>query len=253
MSWLLPLKTVFKHFILPPGGLVLLGLLGLLLLKRHPRSARVCLAASVGLLWLLSTPAVSDALTSWVERYPPVDLRKAADAQAIVILGGGGEREFAPEYAGPAAEPYMLERLAYGAYLAKKTGLPILVTGFRVEAQAMRDTLLRNFSVDARWVDDRAYDTFQNAQNSARLLNAGGVHKIILVTHATHLGRATYEFSAAGLDVVPTPAGMLGVKETRVFAYLPDAGALVTSQMAINEILGDPVRSFLSATHLRRH
>ena len=137
--------------------------------------------------------------------------------------------------------------------LAKKTGLPILVTGFRVEAQAMRDTLLRNFSVDARWVDDRAYDTFQNAQNSARLLNAGGVHKIILVTHATHLGRATYEFSAAGLDVVPAPAGMLGVKETRVFAYLPDAGALLTSQMAINEILGDPVRSFLSATHLRRH
>jgi len=252
LSWLLPLKTVFKHFILPPGGLVLLGVLGLLLLKRRPALARVCLIASVGLLWLLSTPLVSDALTSWVEYYPAVDLRKAADAQAIVILGGGGQRAFAPEYSGPAAAPYSLERLAYGAYLAKKTGLPVLVTGSEVEANAMRDTLLKNFSVETRWVDDQAHDTFQNAQNSAHLLSADRMHKIILVTRTTHMRRAVQEYVSAGFDVVPAPVGLLAHQNFRLIANLPDAEALLESQIAIYEMLGEPVRAFLNATHLRR-
>jgi uncharacterized SAM-binding protein YcdF (DUF218 family) len=253
LSWLLLLKTIFKHFILPPGDLVLLGLLGLLLLKRRPALARACLIASIGLLWLLSTPAVSDALTSWAERYPPVDLRNAADARAIIILGGGGAREFAPEYSGPAAEPYSLERLAYGAYLAKKTGLPVLVTGSAVEASAMHDTLLRNFAVETRWVDGQAHDTFQNAQNSARLLNADGVRKVILVTRATHMRRAVQEYIAAGFDVIPAPVGVLAPQDYRFIANLPDAEALLRSQLAIYEMLGEPVRAFLTATHFRRH
>ena len=253
MSWLLPFKTIFKHFLLPPAGLLLLGLLGLLLLRRRPALARACLIASIGLLWLLSTPVVSDALTRSVERYPAVDLRKAGNAQAIVILGGGGQRAFAPEYSGPAAEPYLLERLAYGAYLAKKTGLPVLVTGFSIEAHAMHDTLQRNFNIETQWLDDQAYDTFQNAQNSARLLQTSGVHRIILVTRATHMGRSVEEFTAVGLDVIAAPAGIVAQRDFGIFRYLPDPEALLRSHIAIYEMLGEPLRAFLSFSHLRRH
>ena len=132
--WLvLRIKTVLRSMILPPAGPLLLAVVGLLLMKRRPRLARVCLVAAVSLLWLLSTPVVSDALEALAESYPPLDLRSAAGAQAIVILGGGGERAFAPEYAGMAAEPIMLERLSYGAYVARRTNLPILVTGYSIE------------------------------------------------------------------------------------------------------------------------
>lgn len=253
MLWLLHLKTLVKELLLPPGGFLLLALLGLLLLKRRPLLARGCLIAGVGALWLLSTPLISDGLSALTERYPPVDLRLARDAQAIVILGGGGQRAYAPEYAGPAAEPFLLERLSYGAYLAKKTGLPILVTGFALEARAMHDTLLRNFGIEAHWVDSSAFDTFQNAQNSARILDADGVHRIILVTRATHMWRAAHEFSAAGLDVIPAPAGMLAVRNFSVLRYVPSAEALTRSQMAVYELVGESVRIFLAATHLRRH
>jgi uncharacterized SAM-binding protein YcdF (DUF218 family) len=252
LSWLLPLKTVFNHLILPPAGLLVLALIGLGMLRRRPAWARACLIASVGSLWLLSTPIVADALTRWVERYPPLDLRNAASAQAIVILGGGGQRAFAPEYAGPAAEPYLLERLTYGAYLAKRTALPVLVTGFLVEAHAMHDTLQRNFDVETRWIDDRAYDTFQNAQNSARLLQASGVRRIILVTRATHMARSVQEFTAAGMDVLAAPVGILTPRDFGLFRVLPDPNALLRSHFAIYEMLGIPVRLFLSATHLRR-
>jgi uncharacterized SAM-binding protein YcdF (DUF218 family) len=253
LIWLLHLKTLLKDLILPPAGPLLLALLGLLLLKTRPRLARICLIAGLASLWLLSTPIVSDAISGLAERYPPLELRQAATAQAIVILGGGGQRALAPEYQGPAAEPFMLERLSYGAYLAKQTGLPILVTGFSLEAHAMHDSLQRNFGAQTHWIDDQAYDTFQNAQNTARILSAEGVHRIVLVTHATHMRRSVREFTDAGFDVVPAPVGILAVRDFGVLRYVPNTEALLRSQMAIYELLGEPVRFLLSATHLRRH
>jgi uncharacterized SAM-binding protein YcdF (DUF218 family) len=253
MLMLLRFKLLLKSMILPPTGPLLLAVLGVFLLKRRPRLARACLMLGLGSLWLLSTPVVCDALTALAERYPALDLRSAAGAQAIVILGGGGERALAPEYGGPAAEPVMLERLSYGAYLARKTGLPILVTGFRIEAAAMQGTLLRNFGIDPRWVDGASFDTFENAGNSARLLEPAGIRRIILVTHATHMWRAAHEFAAAGLQVIPAPVGMLAPHERGIFDYLPNAEALLRSVAAVYELLGDPVRAFFAATHLRRH
>src|SRR5579863_3164354 len=248
---LLRLKTLLKNMVLPPAGPVLVAIFGACLIRRRPWLARACLAIGLGSLWLMSTPVVSDALTHLVEFYPPLDLRSAADAQAIVILGGGGQRWVAPEYGGPAAEPLLLERLSYGAYVAHKTGLPVLVTGFRMEAVAMRDTLQRNFAVDTRWVDDESYDTFENARNSVRLLSAAGVKRIVLVTRATHMRRSVEEFIAAGVQVVPAPVGMLAPRERGLYRFVPDAEALLRTHAAVYELLGEPVRIFLSVTHLR--
>lgn len=246
-------KSLLKDLLLPPAGAIWLMLLGLFLLRRRPSLARVCLAVGIGSIWLLSTPIVSDAITRLAEQYPPIDMRLAANAQAIVVLGGGGQRAFAPEYAGPAAEPLLLERLAYGAYLARETRLPILVTGFSTEARAMRGTLQRNFGIEPRWVDNQAYDTFQNARNSARLLAADGVHRIILVTRATHMRRSVREFISVGFEVVPAPVGILSEREYGVLRFLPNPDALQRSHAAIYELIGEPVRAFLAATDLRRH
>jgi uncharacterized SAM-binding protein YcdF (DUF218 family) len=253
MLTLLRFKLLLKSVILPPSGLLLLAILGLFLIKRRPRLGRACLVLAIGSLWLLSTLGVSDVLCGLAEHYPALDLRSAAGAQAIVILGGGGQRALAPEYGGPAADSLLLERLSYGAYIARKTGLPILVTGFHIEAIAMQATLQRNFGIDPRWVDAAAFDTFLNAGNSARLLKADGIQRIILVTHATHMWRSVHEFTAAGLEVIPAPMGMLARREPGIFLYVPEADALRRSVIAITELLGEPVRWFFDATHLRRH
>ena len=250
---MLLLKTLLKSVLLPPAGPLLLAIVGALMIGRRPRLAKVCLILGLGSLWLLSTPVVCDALAGAAEQFPALDLRSAAGAQAIVVLGGGGERASAPEYGGPAAEPVLLERLGYGAYLARNTGLPILVTGFRIETAAMRATLLRNFDIDARWADDEAHDTFENATNSARLLKVDGIHRVVLVTHAVHMRRSVHEFEAAGLEVVAAPVGMLAERDRGVSRYIPNSAALLRASAAVNELLGDPVRAFLAASHLRRH
>ena len=246
-------RTLLKELILPPADLLVLSLLGLVLLRRRPRLGRALLVFGLVSLWLLSLPAVAGALTRLAERYPALDLTRPTGAQAVVILGGGGQRVFAAEYGGPEAGPVLLERLAYGAYVARRTGLPILVSGFRIEAIAMRDTLQRSFELTPRWVDQDSYDTFQNARNSARLLRAAGIERIILVTHATHEWRAAHEFSAAGLQVLPAPTGLFGPGDDapRIVHWVPDPAALYNSWSALYELLGERVREFFAWTHLR--
>jgi uncharacterized SAM-binding protein YcdF (DUF218 family) len=124
--------------------------------------------------------------------------------------------------------------------------------GVRYSAGPVRDTLLRNFEIDARWVDDEAYDTFENARNSVRLLKAGGVNRVVLVTHATHMWRSVHEFTAAGVEVVPAPVGILAERDLGIARYVPNPEALLRACAAINELLGEPVRAVLSAAHLRR-
>jgi uncharacterized SAM-binding protein YcdF (DUF218 family) len=249
--FLLYLKTVIKNLFLPPTGPLLLALAGLLLIKRRPILGRTLVLIGIAALWLLSTPMISYSLARLAEHDPPLDLHAAAGAQAVVILGGGGQRVFAPEYGGTAAGPVLLERLSYGAYLAHQLDLPVLVTGFRIEAYAMRDSLARDFDIRTRWVDDRAYDTFENARNAAQLLKADGIQRIILVTHAMHMRRSAAEFRAAGLEVYPAPTGL--VDPNAADGVLPGPDALQRSYSAINELIGEQVRLLLQATHLRNH
>jgi len=247
-------KSILKTLLLPPTGLVLLAIIATLLLTRRPRLARALLVFALVALWLMSLPIIAYPLARHAQHYSALDLSKPVRAQAIVILGGGGERDYAPEYGGPAAQPYLLERLAYGAWLAGKTGLPVLVTSYYREAIAMRATLERNFGIEPRWVDRYAFDTFDNARDSALLLHASGVTRVLLVTSGLHIWRATHEFEAAGLEVVPAPMALVNapVGDFTFFSYLPYDQATLLSATAIYELLGERVRTLLAVTHLRR-
>jgi uncharacterized SAM-binding protein YcdF (DUF218 family) len=253
---LITLKSTLHILLLPPAGPMLLAACGAWLLRGRAARARavgwLLLATGLGSLWLLSTPWVADALARAAEREPPLDLSLPLNAQAIVILGGGDERLAAPEYGGaPAPGPVLLERLAYGALLAHRTALPVLISGSAREASAMRTSLRRDFGIEVRWSEERSRDTFQNAAYSAPLLRADGVSRIALVTSAAHAWRAAHEFASAGLTVVPAPVGVWAPRETGLGYYLPTVSALQRSNAALAELLGDPVRRAFVGLRLR--
>jgi len=253
------LKTLLRTLVLPPAGPVLLAAVGAWLISRPRSTARArragvaLLALGLGALWLLATPVLAEALWRAAEREPGLDLARVGDAQAIVILAGSGARPAAPEYGGaPAAGGDLLERLAYGAYLAHRTGLPVLVSGTALETQAMHASLSRDFGVTPRWLENGSRDTFQNAQYSAPLLRAQGVTRILLVTDALHEHRAAGEFAAAGLSVTPAPTGLWVASPPQPARYLPDIDALSHSTLALYELLGDCARQVFAALGVRR-
>jgi uncharacterized SAM-binding protein YcdF (DUF218 family) len=233
-------KQIVKSLVLPPAGPILVASLGLAVLhfSRWRRSGTALCAAGLLLLWLLATPAVSDELLRATESYPPLDLEHVPPAQAIVILAGG-VRLAAPEYGGSAPNFATLQRLTYGALLARRTQLPVLVSGNGKEAAAMRDSLQRDFEVETRWVEDRSWDTRGNAELSAAILKGAGVNTILLVTSASHMYRAAAYFRAQGLTVVPAPSGFWTQEDFSLRHWVPSIEALWRSQTALYEDLGN--------------
>jgi uncharacterized SAM-binding protein YcdF (DUF218 family) len=244
------LKPLARTLILPPAGPLLLVMVGIILLRRRPRLGKTLIVVSVSVLWLLATPVVADALLRAAERCPPLDLSRPTDAQAIVVLGGGGHRPIAPEYAGPMVDDQLLERITYAAFVAKRTGLPVLVSGNGEEATAMRATLERSFDVPVRWVENGSRDTYENARLSAPMLKKDGATHVLLVTSSSHVWRAAQEFRRAGIAVTPAPAVML-VPENSVLHWIPTPGGLMRAHTALYELIGEPMRQLLVVLHIR--
>jgi uncharacterized SAM-binding protein YcdF (DUF218 family) len=238
-------RKVLAGLVLPPIGPLALAILGAALLGRRPRLGRALLWSGLGLLVALSTWAVANGLLRVVNDSPPVTLAQARSADAIVILGGGVRRN-APEYGGSTVGGLTLDRVRYGALVARATGLPVLVTGgappdSRAEADVMRETLEREFGVPVRWTEDRSRNTRENAQFTAARLEQEGVKRVVLVAHGFDMRRARAEFTAAGLEVVPAPTFVPSKWPFQLTDLIPSVGALQASYYALYELLANLV------------
>jgi uncharacterized SAM-binding protein YcdF (DUF218 family) len=244
---------VLSALLVPPMPLVLLALLGLLLGRRRRGLGYSLAAASVVLLVVLATPVVALALVGTLEPAPitdPASVRQASGAQAIVILGGG-RSVGAPEYGGETMTRDTLERVRYGAVLARASGLPILVSGGkpgigeRTEAELMREALERELGVGVRWAEAGSNTTRDYARLSARVLRAEGIERVLLVTHAVHMRRARANFEREGLVVVPAPTGFLGREPFHAGQLVPGIAGMFRTNVALREwiaILRDRLR-----------
>jgi len=246
MDALFWLKQAVKGLVLPPNGPLLLALLGLIVARRHPVAGRrMAWTGVVGLL-VLSMPIVSAWIIGAMGRAPPpLDLTKAPDAQAIVILGGG-IRPYAVEYAGATLSSITLERVRFGARVARATGLPVLVSGGALrdtpsEAALMRNALTSEYHVPVRWTEGRSRNTHENAVNSAAILKANGIARVILVGHSFDFPRSRREFEAAGIAVVAAPIGILGDDSPSFDDFIPRVGGLQQSYFATYELLANIV------------
>jgi len=242
---MLTVYDIIKTFALPPGDLLVLIVIGIVLIVRGRRRAGVtAIAAAVVALYLLSTPSVGSMLLRTIEAPAAEDQALATSgAQAIVVLSAGFVR-YAPEYGGPTVDQATLQRLRYGAHLARRLNLPLLVSGGSPDraplplAQMMKATLESDFGVEVRWTEDRSNDTYENAAFSAAILKAAGVHSIILVTHAAHMPRAARLFAAQGLVVTPAPTVFATPFAERRPDFLPRLSGLQDSYYAVYEIFG---------------
>lgn len=236
------LKKLLSALVLPPAGPLLVALWGLWLARRHPRAGRAVAAAAVLGMLALSLPPVAEALMQGLEDRPPITGPDLARAQAIVILGGGMYFA-APEYGADTVGMWTLERLRYGAYLQKRSGHPILVTGGapldgRPEGDAMKEAVERDFGGKVKWTETESRDTAENAAFSASLLKADGISRIALVSNAWHLARAVPLFERQGLQVFPAPMAYTTHSPALLSRLRPSAFAFAQSAEALHEWLG---------------
>jgi uncharacterized SAM-binding protein YcdF (DUF218 family) len=209
------------------------------------RRGRIAAWLAWGALWVLSTPFVAATLTGWVEMRGP-DLGTALGARdrekvALVVLAAGMRTydESSPlrERLDAAATQRVLT--ASRLWREQRFGLVILSGTPPVETEAMLD-LATTLGVPAERVvrETRSLNTRENALQSAAILREHGVEAVVLVTSASHLRRAVKDFEAAGIQVIPAAADVVGRGRTGIDGFLPSANALSRTHVCLHEILG---------------
>lgn len=246
---------LLKQILLPPGGFIFLSLLGLMLMRRHRRAGFYMTSTGLLLLTIASLPFTANVLLSWLEPETALKeqyLTKSLDGeqniknpQAIVILTAGRHYN-TPDFSGDTTNAMGLERLRYGVWLARRTQLPILVSGGLGDktrpplAELMAQTIEDEFALPVRWVETQSHVTYENAKYSTEMLKADGVESIYLVTHAAHMKRSVMSFEKFGLTIHPAPTafGGTGSSVNGLRSFLPDAGALRRTALVFHEWLG---------------
>jgi uncharacterized SAM-binding protein YcdF (DUF218 family) len=199
-------------------------------------------------LTLISLPVVAHLALSSLEGWYPVLHERPDDVQAIVVLSSGVHQPV-EEGVPPEQDEEGLDRCVRAAQMYHQgKRCPVLASGGKADpsqpgpacAAAMRDFLVQ-LGVDPAdvIVEDQSTTTDENAVDSAALLASRGVHKILLVTSATHLPRAAGCFRKQGLEVVP--CGCFYHTGDRPFSperFLPSAGAAEDCGRVAHEWLG---------------
>jgi uncharacterized SAM-binding protein YcdF (DUF218 family) len=238
---LLILKGV-ESLLLPPGLFCTL-ILFCLIFHQQKFSAGLLLFTGV-LIYLSALPATRSVLSSFLTTEPLIPYENH-QSQAIVVIGGGRHMD-TPDFGGDTVNHLTLERLRYAAIVQKQTGLPILVSGGKPflghlsEAELMRDILNKEFLGIVNWIESNSRTTYENAQFSAPILKANGIHKIVLVTHAYHMPRAMEAFQHAGFTVTPAATIFFdrAPNTPATIRWFPSISASYWNNLILHELFG---------------
>jgi uncharacterized SAM-binding protein YcdF (DUF218 family) len=249
-----PWKPLLTALVLPPVPLLVMLLIGARLILPRRNWGWLVILVSVALLWLTACSGSARLLSRLVLRPPPalsverIAELKGQSATAIVVLGGGME-PYAPEYGVSNLQHASLERLRYGIWLGRETGLPVAFSGgvgwgqpdAKAEARIAAQIAATEFGRPLKWVEDNSRDTRENALRTAGLLKPAGIRHIVLVTHGWHMPRARRDFEIAagsGVRIEAAPMGMARDTELPALAWIPTAAGATDMRYVLRELLG---------------
>ena len=253
------LRGLLTLLLLPPVPLFVLLVCGMGLLRRHRRTGRTVLALSLLVFWLSFTEGAAQWLSLHVLHRPPAlepqqiaALRGEQTSRhdlAVLVLGGGA-LPWSPEYGRAELKPLSLERLRYGVWLSRQLDAPLGFTGGNgwnqnnwkmSEAELAQRTAIEDYGMRLRWAETRSRDTRQNADLSVPLLEASGVRKIVLVTHASHMPRALRDFERAAqgrIALVEAPMSVRDDAMSEFSDWMPSASGYERFRYVCYELLG---------------
>src|SRR5271156_393081 len=231
--------------LIPPNLFVLLAMVGVVLAWRWRRVGLVLATVAMACLYVTATPLAAFALIRSAEALAGVipTLPAPAPPAAIVVLSGDFRHS---QVAGgkDTVGPVTLTRLADAASEQRRSGLPILVSGGRVEdadaplADMMAEALESDFRLSAHWREDRSTTTYENALYSAEMLRQAGVPAALGVTNRWHMARALWSFRAVGYPGVAAPTATGRRLRLSPRSFLPQIPALLDSYYALHELIG---------------
>lgn len=256
-------KPLLVALLLPPVPWLLLTLIAARLLWRGRGWGWLLMLLAVGLTWGSSTTFVAETMTRLLLSPPDaLDAREiaalrqrgsGANPKPMVLVLGGGREVYNPEFGMSNLSAISMERLRYGVWLSRETGLPLGFSGGvgpglpdgPSEAEIASRIAAREFGRPLQLTEAESRDTTENARRTITLVKPQGLPQIVLVTHVAHMPRAVRAFErardAAGLklEIVPAPMGTRSAGlPWSIGDFLPSNPGWFKTRYAVREWLG---------------
>lgn len=184
----------------------------MLFIARTRRAGRVFVLSGAAWLLLLALGFPFQPLGRWLEgRHPALlDVSVAAEAELIVVLGGGHR---AADWLPPSAHlnESSVFRVVEGVRLSHALpGTTLLFAGYggelRRSSASVGAGVALSLGVDASRVV-MLEEPRTTGEEARAVKELAGDRPVVLVTSATHMARAVRLFEREGLEVIPAPTG----------------------------------------------
>jgi uncharacterized SAM-binding protein YcdF (DUF218 family) len=216
--------------------------------RRDPKRRLWPLLVPLAALALLSTPAVAHVVLLSLESSSSPLEQRPQEAEAIVVFAAG---VYPPEGSRLRAEldEDSVHRCLQAARLYRQgPNCLVVVSGGKVDPEsagpanaAVMGDLLEQIGVKPSDLvrEESSRTTYENAVECAKLLNARGVRRVVLVVDAVDMFRAAGCLRKQGIEVVPAPCHFRATPfHLSVFSCLPSPGAARGVQRVWHEWLG---------------
>ncbi len=223
--------------------------------QRGTRTATVAIASSLILLLVGGNGWVSRQFVRSLE-WQNIPQGELPNAEAIVVLGGATKPAFPPRPGVDLSEQG--DRVIYAAQLYRQKKAPLIIlSGGRIdwsgggppESKDMA-TILTSIGIPAEVIleESESLNTYQNAVNVKKILQARHIRQVLLVTSAIHMPRSLMIFHRQGMDVIAAPTDFLvsyeEIKElgsspkSALLNLVPDSQRLYEFTGALKEYVG---------------
>lgn len=166
------------------------------------------------------------------------ELTQLNQGQAIVVLGAGPNPQ-------QQINPALTARVNTTVELLAQLQLPVLLAGGKAQLSdpqteaALMQALLVKQGLSSHYQEDTSRNTWENARNSAKILQAKNIHRVIVVSHAWHLRRAALAFNRAGIETIAYAVAVeINPYQGSIKNYLPQWRQLKNSWVLFHEIAG---------------
>lgn len=234
------LKKFITAFLMPvPIGLFLLFLALYFLFVNSYKKAKIFLL--LGLCWflLLSFQPVSNALLKPLERSFP-SLLETPNVEYILVLGSGHKSDDEQTITSQV-KSVAINRLVEGIRHYKNLqNAKLIVSGYgssdKNSHALMQERLAISLGVKKEDIIrlDSPKDTKEEAIETQKIV---GDKKLILVTSASHMLRASKLFKKQGLDVIESPTNHLSYSDDSFTSYI-SGNNIKKCEYAVHEYMG---------------
>lgn len=230
---------------MPLPALLFIGFAGLMLIMFTSKRKTGCLVVLFSLtgLFLIAFQPVSNRLITPLEYQYTAFLPTEGSIDYVMVLGNQHKID---DRLPPTAElsHTALMRLTEGIRILRMyPGAKLILSGYDGGTGISHARMLARVALALGVAKsdiillETAKDTWEEARQAAVFVRQ---KRLVLVTSATHMQRALYEFHAAGLQPIPAPTDYLSQKKVTRFweKYVPQARYLEQTEHFWHESMG---------------